>query len=89
VHAARLRERNPANHPLLLERRVHQRLVQHLLGHASIAITLDRCSRWISSIGRDAAGGIDEALGQFTSDKAPDICVGAYSIFVFQSFARK
>ena len=36
---------------LLLGRRVHPKLVQHLLGHASITMTLDRYSHWIPSMG--------------------------------------
>jgi integrase len=48
---------------LLLGRGVHPKLVQHLLGHASIAMTLDRYSHWIPSMGRHAADGMDEALG--------------------------
>jgi integrase len=47
---------------LLLGRGVHPKLVQHLLGHASITMTLDRYSHWIPSMGRHAAEGIDEAL---------------------------
>jgi integrase len=38
-------------------------LVQHLLGHASITMTLDRYSHWIPSMGKHAAEGMDEALG--------------------------
>jgi integrase len=38
-------------------------LVQHLLGHDSITITLDRYSHWIPSMGRHAADYMDEALG--------------------------
>ena len=49
---------------LLLGRRVHPKLVQHLLGHASITMTLDRYSHWIPSMGRHAAEGMDEALGE-------------------------
>jgi|SRR5918998_5966857 integrase len=41
---------------------VHPKLVQHLLGHASITMTLDRYSHWISGMGRHAANGIAEAL---------------------------
>jgi integrase len=41
---------------------VHPKLVQHLLGHASITMTLDRYSYWISGMGRHAANGIAEAL---------------------------
>jgi integrase len=48
---------------LLLGREVHPKLVQHLLGHASITMTLDRYSHWIPSMGRHAADGMDEALG--------------------------
>src|ERR671920_1278969 len=48
---------------LLLSRGTHPKLVQHLLGHASIQLTLDRYSHWIPSMGRQAANGMDEALG--------------------------
>ena len=48
---------------LLLSRGTHPKLVQHLLGHASITMTLDRYSHWIPSMGRHAADGMDEALG--------------------------
>jgi integrase len=44
-------------------RRVHPKLVQRFLGHASIAMTLDRYSHWIPSMGKHAADGMDEALG--------------------------
>ncbi len=47
---------------LLLGRSVHPKLVQHLLGHASITMTLDRYSHWIPSMGRHAADGMEEAL---------------------------
>ncbi len=48
---------------LLLSRGTHPKLVQHLLGHASIGMTLDRYSHWIPSMGRHPAEGMDEALG--------------------------
>jgi integrase len=48
---------------LLLGRGVHPKLVQHLLGHSSITMTLDRYSHWIPSMGRHAAEGMDKALG--------------------------
>jgi integrase len=48
---------------LLLGRGVHPKMVQHLIGHASIQLTLDRYSHWIPSMGRHAADGMDEALG--------------------------
>jgi integrase len=47
----------------LLGRGVHPKLVQHLLEHASITMTLDRYSHWLPSMGRHAAEGMDEALG--------------------------
>jgi integrase len=48
---------------LLLGRDVNPKLVQHLLGNASITMTLDRYSHWIPSMGSHAADGMDEALG--------------------------
>jgi integrase len=48
---------------LLLGRGVHEKLVQHLLGHASITMTLNKYSHRIPSMGRHAADGMDEALG--------------------------
>jgi integrase len=48
---------------LLLGRGVHPKMAQHLLGHTSITMTLDRYSHWIPSMGRHAADGMDEALG--------------------------
>jgi integrase len=43
--------------------RTHRKYAQHLAGHASIKITLDRYSHWMPSMGRNTAEGIDEALG--------------------------
>ena len=48
---------------VLLGRGVDPKLVQHLLGHASITMTLDRYSHRIPNMGRHAADGMDEALG--------------------------
>jgi integrase len=47
----------------LLGRGVHPKLVQHLLGHASITMTLDRYSHWIPWMRRHGVDGMDEALG--------------------------
>jgi integrase len=47
---------------LLLPRRVHLKLLQHLLGHASITMTLDHYSHWLLSMGMHAADCMDEAL---------------------------
>jgi integrase len=48
---------------LLLSRGVHPKLVQYLLGHASITMTLDCYLHWTPSMGRVTADGMDEALG--------------------------
>ena len=40
---------------LLLTRGVHPKFVQELLGHSSIAKTLDRYSHWIPSMGDQTA----------------------------------
>jgi integrase len=38
------------------------KLVQELLGHCSIALTLDRYSHWIPSMGEQTAAAMDAAL---------------------------
>jgi integrase len=48
---------------LLLSRGTHPKLVQHLLGHDSIQLALDRYSHWIPSMGRATGDWMDEALG--------------------------
>ena len=48
---------------LLLGRGVHPKLVQELLGHATIAMTLDTYSHYLPSMGDAAAGAMREALG--------------------------
>jgi integrase len=48
---------------LLLGRGVHPKMVRHLLGHASITMTLDRYSHWMLSINRDADERMNEVLG--------------------------
>jgi integrase len=47
---------------LLLSRGVHPKYVQHLAGHASIQLTLDRYSHWMPSMGKHTASATDEAL---------------------------
>jgi integrase len=47
---------------LLLSRGVHPKYVQELLGRSSIAMTLDRYSRWIPSMGDHAARAMEAAL---------------------------
>jgi len=48
---------------LLLSRGVHPKFVQELLGHASIAMTLDRYSHWIPSMGDQTARAMEAILG--------------------------
>ena len=48
---------------LLLTKDVHPKIVQELLGHATIAVTLDTYSHVLPSMGDAAAGAMDEALG--------------------------
>ncbi len=42
---------------------MHPKYVQHLVGHASIQLTLDRYSYWMPSMGKNTALGMGEALG--------------------------
>ncbi len=48
---------------LLLKRGVHPKLVQELLGHKTISITLDIYSHVLPGMGDAAAGEMDGALG--------------------------
>ncbi len=48
---------------LLLGRGVHPKIVQELLGHATIAMTLDTYSHYIPSMGDQASGAMGDALG--------------------------
>ena len=48
---------------MLLARSTHQKDVQHLAGHASIQLTLDRYFHWMPSMGMNTADEMDEALG--------------------------
>ena len=48
---------------LLFQKNVHPKLVQELLGHASVAITLDTYSHVLPGMGSEAADAIGEALG--------------------------
>jgi integrase len=43
---------------------LHPKLVQELLGHATIAMTIDTYSHYLPSMGDQAAGAMGEALGQ-------------------------
>jgi len=48
---------------LPFQRNVHPKLVQDLLGHASVAITLDTYSHMLPGMGSEAADAMGEALG--------------------------
>ena len=48
---------------LLLGRGVHPKMVQELLGHATIAMTLDTYSHYLPSMGDQASGAMGDAFG--------------------------
>ncbi len=48
---------------LLLGRGVHPKMVQELLGHATVAMTLDTYSHYLPSMGDQASGAMGDALG--------------------------
>jgi integrase len=48
---------------LLLTGGVHPNILQVLLGHSTIAITLDTYSHVLRGVGDAASGAMDEALG--------------------------
>ena len=48
---------------LLFQKNVHPKFVQELLGHASVAITLDTYSHMLPGMGSEAADAMGEALG--------------------------
>jgi integrase len=48
---------------LLFQRNVHPKFVQDLLGHASVAITLDTYSHMLPGMGSETADAMGEALG--------------------------
>lgn len=48
---------------LLFQRNVHPKFVQELLGHASVAITLDTYSHMLPGMGGEAAGAMSVASG--------------------------
>lgn len=47
----------------LFQQNVHPKFAQELLGHASVAITLDTYSHMLPGMGNEAADAIGEALG--------------------------
>jgi integrase len=48
---------------LLFSKNVHPKFVQELLGHASVAFTLDTYSHMLPGMGGEAADAMDNALG--------------------------
>ena len=48
---------------LLLGRGVHPKIVQELLGHATISMTLDNYSHYLPSMGDQASGAMGDAMG--------------------------
>jgi len=48
---------------LLFQKNVHPKFVQELLGHASVAITLDTYSHMLPGMGSEAADAMAVALG--------------------------
>jgi integrase len=48
---------------LLFQRNIHPKFVQELLGHASVAITLDTYSHMLPGMGGEVADAMGEALG--------------------------
>jgi integrase len=48
---------------LLFQKNVHPKFVQELLGHASVAITLDTYSHMLPGMGSEAADAMSQALG--------------------------
>jgi integrase len=51
---------------------VHPKFVQHLAGHASIQLTLDRYSHWMPTMGKHTASAMDEALDEDDREDAPN-----------------
>ena len=47
----------------MFQKNVHPKFVQELLGHASVAITLDTYSHMLPGMGGEAADAMGEALG--------------------------
>jgi integrase len=51
---------------------VHPKFVQHLAGHASIQLTLDRYSHWMPTMGKHTASAMDEALDEADQEDTPN-----------------
>lgn len=62
---------------LLLSSGVHPKYVQHLAGHASIQLTLDRYSHWMPSMGRHTASAMDDVLDEVNLEDGAEYGGGA------------
>jgi len=60
---SRLRDAQGRERSLLFQWNVHPKLVQGLLGHASVAINLDTYSHMLPGMGSEAADAMGETLG--------------------------
>jgi integrase len=58
---------------LLLQAGIHPKVVQEMLGHSSITITLDRYSHVIPAMHRQAANTMDDLLGGLPSPQKEPI----------------
>jgi integrase len=57
---------------LLLTEEVHPKVVQELLGHSSISMTMDVYSHVLPSMQQDAIGRLNSALGKYEGDTSKD-----------------
>jgi integrase len=56
---------------LLFQKNIHPKFVQELLGHASVAITLDTYSHMPPGMGGEAATAMEDVLSQGASTVMP------------------
>ncbi len=62
--------RHTAATPLLAQG-VHPKVTSEMLGHAAVAITLDRCSHVLPDMQRETAGRLDAPLRPDPSARTP------------------
>jgi integrase len=62
---------------MVLARSTHAKYVQHLLGHVSIQLTLDRYSHLMPTMGKHTASAMDEALDEGDPEGTPEDGKGA------------
>ena len=62
ISGARIHDLRHTCATLLLRRSVHPNLVQELLGHATIAVTLDTYSHLVPGMGHQAANAMESVL---------------------------